>query len=120
MPAAASLLFVCFLRFSTGTDIETAKNEDGVRMDGRLHGRDDQGHGIFLLSAVWRSHCSEPSGTTEEILFPGMPIQVEQHPPKTAELEDRAVKGLPDVRQRVFLPPPVRSSKKVLQSSLCQ
>lgn len=25
-------------------------------MDGRLHGRDDQGHGIFLLSAVWRSH----------------------------------------------------------------
>lgn len=89
-------------------------------MDGRLHGRDDQGHGIFLLSAVWRSHCSEPSGTTEEILFPGMPIQVEQHPPKTAELEDRAVKGLPDVRQRVFLPPPVRSSKKILQSSLCQ
>lgn len=89
-------------------------------MDERLHGRDDQGHGIFLLSAVWRSHCSEPSGTTEEILFPGMPIQVEQHPPKTAELEDRAVKGLPDVRQRVLLPPPVRSSKKVLQSSLCQ
>lgn len=89
-------------------------------MDGRLHGRDDQGHGIFLLSAVWRSHCSEPSGTTEEILFPGMPIQVEQHPPKTAELEDRAVKGLPDVRQRVFLPAPVRTSKKILQSSLCQ
>ena len=83
-------------------------------MDGRLHSRDDQGHGIFLLSAVWRSHRSESSGTTEKILFPGMPIQVEQHPPKTAELEDRAVKGLPDVRQRVFLPPPVRSSKKVL------
>lgn len=89
-------------------------------MDGRLHGRDDQGHGIFLLSAVWRSHCSEPSGTTEEILFPGMPIQVEQHPPKTAELEDRAVKGLLDVRQRVFLPAPVRTSEKILQSSLCQ
>ena len=89
-------------------------------MDGRLHGRDNQGYGVFLLSAVWRSHCSEPSGTTEKILFPGMPIQVEQHPPKTAELEDRAVKGLPDVRQRVFLPPPVRTSKKILQSSLCQ
>lgn len=89
-------------------------------MDGRLHSRDDQGHGIFLLSAVWRSHRSESSGTTEKILFPGMPIQVEQHPPKTAELEDRAVKGLPDVRQRVFLPPPVWTSKKILQSSLCQ
>ena len=89
-------------------------------MDGRLHGRDDQGHGIFLLSAVWRSHRSESSGTTEKILFPGMPIQVEQHPPKTAELEDRAVKGLPGVRQGVLLPPPVRTSEKVLQSSLCQ
>ena len=100
--------------------METAKNEDGVRMDGRLHGRDDQGHGVFLLPAVWCCHRSEPSGTTEKVLFPGMPLQVEQHPPKTAELEDRAVKGLPDVRQRVFLPPPVRSSKKVLQSSLCQ
>lgn len=89
-------------------------------MDGRLHSRDDQGYGVFLLSAVWCSYRSEPSGTTEKILFPRMPIQVEQHPPKTAELEDRAVKGLPDVRQRVFLPPPVRTSKKVLQSSLCQ
>lgn len=83
--------------------METAKNEDGVRMDGRLHGRDDQGHGVFLLPAVWCCHRSEPSGTTEKILLSGMPIQVEQHPPKTAELEDRAVKGLPDVRQRVFL-----------------
>ena len=89
-------------------------------MNGRLHSRDDQGHGFFFLSAVWYCHCSEPSGATEKILFPGMPLQVEQHPPKTAELEDRAVKGLPDVRQRVFLPPPVWSSKKVLQSSLCQ
>lgn len=89
-------------------------------MDGRLHSRDDQGHGVFLLSAVWRSHRTEPSGTAEKVLLSGMPIQVEQHPPKTAELEDRAVKGLPDVRQRVLLPPPVRSSKKVLQSSLCQ
>lgn len=100
--------------------METAKNEDGVKMDGRLQGRDDQGHGVFLLPAVWCCHRSEPSGTTEKVLLSGMPIQVEQHPPKTAELEDRAVKGLPDVRQRVFLPPPVRSSKKVLQSSLCQ
>lgn len=120
MPAAASLLFVCFLRFSTGTDIETAKNEDGVRMDGRLHSRDDQGHGVFLLSAVWRSHRTEPSGTAEKVLLSGMPIQVEQHPPKTAELEDRAVKGLPGVRQGVLLPPPVWTSKKILQSSLCQ
>ena len=89
-------------------------------MDGRLHSRDDQGHGVFLLSAVWRGYRSEPSGQTEKVLLSRMPIQVEQHPPKTAELEDRAVKGLPGVRQRVFLPPPVRSSKKVLQSSLCQ
>lgn len=100
--------------------METAKNEDGVRMDGRLHSRDDQGHGVFLLPAVWYRHRSEPSGQTEKVLLSGMPIQVEQHPPKTAELEDHAVKGLPDVRQRVFLPPPVRSSKKILQSSLCQ
>lgn len=100
--------------------METAKNEDGVRIDGRLHGRDDQGHGVCVLSAVWYRHRAEPSGTTEKILFPGMPIQVEQHPPKTAELEDRAVKGLPNVRQGVFLPPPVRTSKKILQSSLCQ
>ena len=60
-------------------------------MDGRLHGRDDQGHGVFLLSAVWCSHRSEPSGTTEKILFPGMPIQVEQHPPKTAALENKVI-----------------------------
>lgn len=78
--------------------METAKNEDGVRIDGRLHGRDDQGHGFFLLSAVWYRHRSEPPETAEKILLSGMPIQVEQHPPKTAELEDRAVKGLPDVR----------------------
>lgn len=89
-------------------------------MDGRLHSRDDQGYGVFLLSAVWCSHRSEPSGTTEKILLPGMPIKVEQHPPKTAELEDRAVKGLPGVRQGVLLPPPVWTSKKILQSRLCQ
>ena len=100
--------------------METAKNEGGVRIDGRLHDRDDQGHGVFLLSAVWCCHCSEPSRTTEKVLLSRMPLQVEQHTPKTAELEDRAVKGLPDVRQRVFLPPPVRSSKNILQSSLCQ
>lgn len=34
--------------------------------------------------------------------------------------EDRAVKGLPGVRQGVLLPPPVWTSKKILQSSLCQ
>ena len=100
--------------------METAKNEDGVRIDGRLHGRDDQGHGVFVLSAVWNCHRAEPPGQTEKVLLPAMSVQVEQHAPKTAELEDRAVKGLPDVRQRVFLPPPVRSSKKILQSSLCQ
>ena len=89
-------------------------------MDGRLHSRDDQGHGVFLLSAVWRGHRAEPPGKTEKVLLSGMPIQVEQHTPKTAELEDRAVKGLPGVRQGVLLPPPVRTSEKVLQSSLCQ
>lgn len=100
--------------------METAKNEDGVRIDGRLHGRDDQGHGVFLLPAVWCCYRAEPPGQTEKVLFSRMPIQVEQHPPKTAELEDCAVKGLPGVRQGVLLPPPVRPSKKVLQSSLCQ
>ena len=89
-------------------------------MDGRLHNRDDQGHGVCVLSAVWYRHRAEPPGKTEKVLLSGMPIQVEQHTPKTAELEDRAVKGLPDVRQRVLLPPPVRTSEKVLQSSLCQ
>lgn len=69
--------------------METAKNEDGVRLDGRLHSRDDQGYGVFLLSAVWCCHRSEPSGTTEKVLLSRMPLQVEQYPPKTAELEDR-------------------------------
>ena len=49
--------------------METAKNEDGVRMDGRLHGRDDQGHGFFFLSAVWCCYRSEASGTTEKVLL---------------------------------------------------
>ena len=53
-------------------------------------------------------------GRPKKVLLTGMPVTVEQHPPEAGELEDRAVKGLPDVRQRVFLPPPVRSSKKVL------
>ena len=89
-------------------------------MDGKLHSRDGQGHGVFLLSTVWCSHRSKPPGQTEKVLLSGMPIQVEQHPPKTAELEDRAVKGLPGVRQGILLPPPVRTSEKILQSSLCQ
>ena len=100
--------------------METAKNEDGVRMDGRLHGRDDQGYGVFILSAVWCCHRSEPSGTTEEVLFSRMPIQVEQHPPKTAELEDRAVEDLPGVRQGVFLPASVWIGTEILQPWLCK
>ena len=100
--------------------METAKNEDGVRMDGRLHGRDDQGHGVFLLPAVWCCYRAEPPGQTEKVLLSRMTIQVEQHPPKTAELEDRAVKSLPGVRQGIFLPTPVRTSEKILQPCLCK
>ena len=40
---------------------------------------------------MWYRHRAEPPGQTEKVLLSGMPIQVEQHTPKTAELEDRAV-----------------------------
>ena len=49
-----------------------------------------------------------------------MPVTVEQHPPETGELEDRAVEDLPGVRQGVFLPASVRVGTKILQPGLCQ
>ena len=99
---------------------ETAKNEGQVRTDAGLHSGNGQGHGVCLLSAVRNCHRSEPPGQTTEVLLLGMPLQVEQHSSATAELEDRAVKGLPGVRQGVFLPSPVRASEKILQPCLCQ
>ena len=49
-----------------------------------------------------------------------MTVTVEQHPPETRELEDRAVKDLSGVRQGVFLPVSVRIGTEILQSGLCQ
>ena len=42
-------------------------------------------------------------GRPKKVLLTGMPVTVEQHPPEAGELEDRAVKDLPGVRQGVFL-----------------
>ena len=47
-------------------------------------------------------------GRPKKVLLTGMPVTVEQHPPEAGELEDRAVKDLPGVRQGI------------LQSGLCQ
>ena len=88
-------------------------------MDAGLHSGNGQGHGIFLLSAVRNCHHPEPPGQTTEVLLAGMPLQVEQHPSATTELEDRAVEDLPGVRQGVFLSASVRVGTKILQPGLC-
>ena len=49
-----------------------------------------------------------------------MPVKVEQHPPETGELEDRAVEDLPGVWQGVFLSASVWTGTEILQSGLCQ
>ena len=59
-------------------------------------------------------------GRPKKVLLTGMPVTVEQHPPEAGELEDRAVKGLPGVRQGVFLSASVRVGTEILQSGLCQ
>ena len=91
-----------------------------VRTDGRFHSRDDPGHGVFVLSSVQRGNRTKPQRQTEKVLFSGMPVTVEQHPPEAGKLEDCAVESLPGVRQGVFLPASVRVGTKVLQPCLCE
>ena len=59
-------------------------------------------------------------GRPKKVLLTGMPVTVEQHPPEAGELEDRAVKDLPGVRQGVFLSASVRTGTKILQPRLCK
>ena len=59
-------------------------------------------------------------GRPKKVLLTGMPVTVEQHPPEAGELEDRAVKDLPGVRQGVFLPASVRVGTEILQPWLCK
>ena len=63
---------------------------------------------------------TKPQRQTTEVLLSGMPVTVEQHPSEAGELEDRAVKDLPGVRQGVFLSASVRVGTEILQSGLCQ
>ena len=69
---------------------------------------------------MWNSHCAEPQRQTTEVLFSGMPVTVEQHPPEAGELENGEVKGLLSVRQGVFLPPSVWAGTEILQPRLCK
>ena len=57
---------------------------------------------------------------TEKVLLTGMPVKMEQHPPKAGKLENSAVKDLSGVRQGVFLPTSVRAGTEILQPGLCQ
>ena len=59
-------------------------------------------------------------GRPKKVLLTGMPVTVEQHPPEAGELEDRAVKDLPGVRQGVFLSASVRVGTEILQPCLCK
>ena len=91
-----------------------------MRTDGRFHSRDDQRHGVFVLSSVRHGNRTKPQRQTTEVLLSGMPVEMEQHSSETGELEDGEVKSLPSVRQGVFLPTPVWDGTEILQSCLCK
>ena len=74
----------------------------------------------FPSASVRYGNRTNHKGQTTEVLLTGMPVTVEQHPPETRELEDRAVKDLSGVRQGVFLPAPVWSGTEILQPCLCK
>ena len=119
-PISTSPLFVCVLRFFQETAAETAKNESEVRTDGRFHSRDDQRHGIFVLSSVRNSNRTKPQRQTPEVLLSRMPVEMEQYPSKAGELENGTFQGLPGMRQRVFLPSSVWTGTEILQPRLCK
>ena len=72
----------------------------------------------FCLSAV--QPLCRIIRQTEKVLLTGMPVKMEQHPPKAGKLENSAVKDLSGVWQGVFLPASVRIGTEILQSGLCQ